>query len=114
MGSMKESATGGDASNEKWEAGGFVTFPAQLYELLAREKLNDSLQWSDDGDAVLFHTKNIEEQLLTPYFQGTKMSSFTRKLNRWGFRKDKHPGLSKVSYFLWSCTTISLTQPCHL
>lgn len=80
-----------------WQAGGFVTFPAKLIELLGCPELSESLRWSNDGTAVIFNLKNIEKQVLTPHFHGTKVSSFTRKLNRWGFRKIKLPRNSRVS-----------------
>lgn len=91
---MEQTST--ERPEEKWEAGEFVTFPAQLYELLGRDELNECLHWSDDGTAVVFHLKHLSTQLLDPHFQGTKLASFTRKLNRWGFRKNQCQEYAKV------------------
>lgn len=54
--------------------------------------LNDSdfhncIFWSDEGDAFCVHPNLFTERVLGPYFQGSKYHSFTRKCNRWSFKR---------------------------
>lgn len=64
-----------------------VTFPEQLTQVLSDPECRGSIAWSADGNsfAILRKQKFIDE-VLPKYFRHCQMSSFQRKLNRWGFR----------------------------
>jgi hypothetical protein len=50
-------------------------------------EFEDSIWWNSPGDGFLLVPKKFTEKVVTKYFQGTKFESFTRKLNRWGFKR---------------------------
>jgi len=62
---------------------GFTTFPEKLMTLLDSGEVKDKMWWLSDGDAFCFIPDNFAETVLAQHFQGTKLESFTRKLNRW-------------------------------
>lgn len=62
---------------------GFTTFPEKLMTLLDSGKVKDRMWWLPDGDGFAFKPENFAETVLAQHFQGTKLESFTRKLNRW-------------------------------
>lgn len=43
--------------------------------------------WLPDGDSFCLIPVVFAENVLDKHFQGTKFESFTRKLNRWGFKR---------------------------
>lgn len=47
----------------------------------------DSMWWLPDGDSFCLIPVVFAEKVLDKHFQGTKFESFTRKLNRWGFKR---------------------------
>jgi len=62
-----------------------LPFPQKLMHVIDRTPL---LEWSRDGRAFCIHNVgDFEKIVLKEYFGGTKYASFTRKLNRWGFRR---------------------------
>jgi hypothetical protein len=65
----------------------FVSFPQRLMEVLEREELRDMIRWNAQGDAFGIIPEKFTVDFLQKYFQGTKFESFTRKLNRWGFKR---------------------------
>jgi hypothetical protein len=77
------------------------TFPAKLMDLLEEGKVEDALFWLPGGHAFGIRPKIFFEVVLSKYFQGTKYESFTRKLNRWGFRRLANQGVAKntVAYY---------------
>ena len=64
-------------------------FPEHLMEILSVPELRDILHWLPDGEAfVVANTQKFESYVLPHHFQqNVKYASFTRKLNRWGFRQ---------------------------
>jgi len=63
------------------------TFPERLMELLENEEVKNAMWWLPGGDAFTIVPRLFPEMVLNKYFQGTKFESFTRKLNRWGFKR---------------------------
>lgn len=61
---------------------GCISFPEKLMTLLNGSDVKDSMWWLPDGDAFCLAPANFDD-VLDKYFQGTKLESFTRKLNRW-------------------------------
>ena len=64
-----------------------ITFPMKLRSLLDDEQFKDVIWWLPGGEAFCIAPADFSERILEKHFQGTKFESFTRKLNRWGFRK---------------------------
>mmetsp|Transcript_23745 Transcript_23745/g.51433 ORF Transcript_23745/g.51433 Transcript_23745/m.51433 type:complete len:530 (+) Transcript_23745:307-1896(+) len=63
-------------------------FPARLMEMLSDEENTDCISWMPHGRSFLIHDPyKFTDTVLPKYFKGTKFSSFTRKLYRWGFRQ---------------------------
>jgi hypothetical protein len=82
----KPSATGDDAD--------VTTFPLKLLSFLQNKDFEDVMWWFPTGDAFCVVPKEFSERVLEKHFQGTKFESFTRKLNRWGFKKIGHPDVA--------------------
>lgn len=66
---------------------GLLPFPESLMSLLDSNKEADIIRWLPDGDAFCLVPATFAERVLDKYFQGSKFESFTRKLNRWGFKR---------------------------
>ncbi|GAX29243.1 hypothetical protein FisN_28Lu115 [Fistulifera solaris] len=64
-----------------------MTFPAKLMCILEDPDFQSCIYWSDEGDAFCVHPNLFTEKVLGPYFQGSKFHSFTRKLNRFQFKR---------------------------
>mmetsp|Transcript_50150 Transcript_50150/g.121513 ORF Transcript_50150/g.121513 Transcript_50150/m.121513 type:complete len:335 (+) Transcript_50150:170-1174(+) len=69
-------------------------FPQKLHEILADSSLSDIITWLPHGRSfVIIRPDLFCEQVLPKYLPpvdsrgSTKYPSFTRKLNRWGFRQ---------------------------
>lgn len=77
------------------------TFPERLMELLEGEKVKEAMWWLPGGCAFAIRPKIFYDAVLSKYFQGTKFESFTRKLNRWGFRRLASQGVpqSTIAYY---------------
>jgi hypothetical protein len=59
------------------------TFPERLMELLTNGIAKDAMWWLPNGDSFAIQPKKFSDTILNKYFQGTKLESFTRKMNRW-------------------------------
>jgi len=77
------------------------TFPERLMELLNEGVARDSMWWLEDGNGFCVVPKLFAENVLNKYFQGTKFESFTRKLNRWGFKRaaGQHIPQHTIAYY---------------
>jgi hypothetical protein len=56
-------------------------------QIIDSPEFGDSIWWNSPGDGFLLVPKKFTEKVVKKYFQGTKFESFTRKLNRWGFKR---------------------------
>jgi hypothetical protein len=63
------------------------SFPEKLMHLLNTKDGKESICWLPDGTAFAISPRNFEQHILPKYFENTKLESFTRKLNRWGFKR---------------------------
>lgn len=72
---------------------GFMSFPEKIMMLLNKELASDAMWWLPDGDAFCILPAPFTEKVLDKHFQGTKFESFTRKLNRWGFKRVADDGI---------------------
>ena len=73
------------------------TFPERLMELLGNDSVKKALWWLPGGEAFALMPNVFYDIVLAKYFQGTKFESFTRKLNRWGFKRLSGQGVPKGS-----------------
>jgi hypothetical protein len=67
--------------------GGRIRLPDKLMEFLQKAVLPDVLYWREDGNSFSFDTNTVQEKLLDKFFCGSKLTSFARSLNRWGFKR---------------------------
>lgn len=73
-----------------------IKFPEKLWNLV-ENKSNDCIKWSSAGDSVLINYSKFEKKYLNNQqrlFKTTKIVSFIRQLNLYGFKKIKQ----SVSY----------------
>jgi len=64
------------------------TFPQILMEILTSDDHADTISWLPHGRSFIIHKKkSFGSTVLPKYFKATKFTSFTRKLNRWGFTR---------------------------
>lgn len=64
-----------------------MAFPEKLMCILNNSAFHKVIFWSDEGDAFCVLPDLFTEYVLGPYFQGSKFQSFTRKLNRFSFKR---------------------------
>ena len=89
---------------------GFTTFPEKLMTLLDSEDVKVSMWWLPDGDGFAFKPDNFAETVLSEHFGGTRLESFTRKLNRYVY--NFHPRLQylpMVDLFLMQHSILTVT-----
>jgi len=75
------------SSSTRLTTGRRLTFPEKLMELLNKEDCQDAMCWLTNGKAFALQPSMFMQKILPKYFEGTKFESFTRKLNRWGFKR---------------------------
>mmetsp|Transcript_32598 Transcript_32598/g.74975 ORF Transcript_32598/g.74975 Transcript_32598/m.74975 type:complete len:274 (+) Transcript_32598:102-923(+) len=57
-------------------------------EILSNEEHQDIITWLPHGKAfIIYKKKKFAAEVLPKYFKQSKFTSFTRKLNRWGFSR---------------------------
>jgi hypothetical protein len=57
-------------------------------DILSSEEDNDTISFLPHGRAfIIYKKKKFATEVLPKFFKATKFTSFTRKLNRWGFGK---------------------------
>jgi len=68
----------------------------QLMEVLDEPRYEHIVSWIDDGKAFCIHQPSKFEQKILPrhFNKASKFSSFSRKLNRWGFVRHNVAGAS--------------------
>lgn len=63
-------------------------FVSKTYELLSDEQLNDIIHWSASNDSFIIAKPLLfENDILPKYFKHSKLNSFIRQLNTYGFKK---------------------------
>lgn len=81
-----------------------MTFPELLMHIIDNEKeSHGTIVWKDNGQTFWITTKEFNEKVLRIRFAGTKLESFTRKLNRWSFKRIHDQSLP--------CGTIAYRHP---
>mmetsp|Transcript_9618 Transcript_9618/g.10616 ORF Transcript_9618/g.10616 Transcript_9618/m.10616 type:complete len:222 (-) Transcript_9618:178-843(-) len=63
-----------------------MAFPSRLMAILSTDEYSHIAGWLPHGKGfIIFQKKQFEAEVLPRYFKQSKFTSFTRKLNRWGF-----------------------------
>eukprot|EP00804_Cyclotella_cryptica_P008423 CCRYP_003942-RA/>CCRYP_003942-RA protein AED:0.12 eAED:0.12 QI:140/1/1/1/0/0.33/3/674/468 len=64
------------------------SFPELLYEIISDPATDDICSWLPHGKGFVIQDKNrFGKEILPVYFDGTKFTSFTRRLKRWSFTR---------------------------
>lgn len=84
----------------------FYAIVIQLMDILSNEEDSDTISWLPHGRSfIIYKKKKFAANVLPKFFKATKFTSFTRKLNRWGFtRVTRGPEVSSTvwgSYSYW-------------
>jgi hypothetical protein len=69
--------------------GGVVApFPMKLHYILSQEEVSDIVSWQPHGRSFKIHNpEKFLEKVMPLHFEQTKLSSFRRQLNLYGFRR---------------------------
>jgi hypothetical protein len=66
----------------------FYLINYQLMDILANEEYTEVISWLPHGNGFAIHKKKtFASEILPRHFKASKFTSFTRKLNRWGFTR---------------------------
>ena len=74
----------------KHQAHSMLAFPLKLYEMLERveaEGMEDVVSWQSHGRCFVVHNVAKFKELLPNYFKLSKIASFQRQLNLYGFQR---------------------------
>lgn len=64
------------------------TFPQKLMAVLDNDQMSDIVTWLPHGKGfIILQKKRFASEVMPLYFKHSKFTSFTRKLNRWGFTR---------------------------
>lgn len=91
-----------DANNNlrKRNTGGVVNpFPERLHDMLSKTKVPETVGWAPHGRCFLVRKpKEFESQVMPMYFNHTKLTSFQRQLNLYGFKRITK-GVDRGAYY---------------
>jgi len=77
-----------------------VPFPKKLYSLLEENLYEDVISWQPHGRSFLVHKPTeFVNDVMPRYFQQSKMTSFQRQLNLYGFTRLLASGPDKGGYY---------------
>ena len=78
------------------------TFPYQLHALLCeaeRIRFNNIIAWQPSGESfIILQPNEFETKILPQFFRQTKISSFKRQLNAYGFQRHRTDSLDLLVY----------------
>jgi hypothetical protein len=85
-------------------------------DILKGEEESDVVCWLPHGKAfIIYKKKAFASTVLPKYFKATKFTSFTRKLNRWGFtRVTRGPEMGRYVSNWHSPTRTAIHSSCLL
>eukprot|EP00957_Ditylum_brightwellii_P018884 1420034-Ditylum_brightwellii.AAC.1 len=74
-------------------------FPQKLHQILANPNNHKFIMWLPHGRAwKILDKKNLEKEILPHYFKSSKLASFMRQVNNWGFDRI-HFGRDSNAYY---------------
>eukprot|EP00979_Chaetoceros_neogracilis_P008765 scaffold1965_cov214-Chaetoceros_neogracile.AAC.5 len=75
-------------------------FPAKLHRLLEENQHERIISWQPHGQCFLVHDRDeFVKNVMPKYFDQSKMPSFLRQLNVYGFKRLEQKGLDKGGYY---------------
>jgi hypothetical protein len=90
-----------DPAPQHFQQGPITTFPLKLYEMLERveqDGFSHVVSWQPHGRCFVVHNPEEFKALLPRYFGSSKIASFQRQLNLYGFSRLTQ-GLDKRGYY---------------
>jgi len=94
-----------------------ITHLLQLMQVVSDEENSDVISWLPHGKGfIIYKKKKFASDVLPKYFKNSKYTSFTRKLNRWGFtRVTRGPetGAYYHKYFQRGDTRLCMQMSCQ-
>mmetsp|Transcript_26426 Transcript_26426/g.47749 ORF Transcript_26426/g.47749 Transcript_26426/m.47749 type:complete len:288 (+) Transcript_26426:117-980(+) len=94
-----------------------MTFPQKLMQIVSDESTNDVVAWLPHGKGFqIYKKRKFASDVLPKAFKQSKYTSFTRKLNRWGFtRVTRGPetGAYYHKYFQRGNTRLCMQMSCQ-
>lgn len=94
-----------------------MAFPQRLHDMLSNEENSDVISWLPHGKGFIIRKKEeFSNDVLPKYFKEAKFTSFTRKLNRWGFTRvtrGTESGAYYHPYFQQGNLRRTLLMTCH-
>jgi len=79
----------GSCSGSDFPTGQISSFLQKMVDMLKKPSGGNIARWSQDGMGIIIDSRNTDS--LQRFFKTTKMSSFVRQLNMYGFSKAKTP-----------------------
>lgn len=77
-----------------------MRFPHQLHKLLEENKYENIISWQPHGRSFRIHNKEeFIEKVMRKHFDQSKLTSFHRQLNLYGFTRQLENGPDKGGYF---------------
>ena len=77
-----------------------ANFPTKMMQILSNPDYTHIVSWMPHGRSWKVHKqKEFEEEIIPIFFQHSKMTSFIRQANGWGFRRMLSEGLDQNSYY---------------
>jgi len=76
------------------------TFPETLMSILDLEETDSAIKWDNSGESFTIVQPNTFTLVILPrYFKPTELSTFTRRLYWWGFKKVTKYGSEQHSFY---------------
>ena len=76
-----------------------IRFPNQLYSILENVKHASTISWVFDGKAFsVYEPQKLEKEVMPLYFKTSKLKSFQKQLNTYGFERTKIGGGLNIYY----------------
>jgi len=76
-----------------------IPFPVKLYQVLENDEYSDIISWQSHGRCFVLHNqRDFLEKVIQIFFKQTKLTSFQRQLNLYGFRRISN-GPDKGGYY---------------
>lgn len=89
-----------EGSISKMKGGVAMPFPQKLHKILDQGLHAEIISWAPHGRCLLFHKPKLFVEIVLPkYFDTTKMTSFKRQLNLYGFTRLLSDGIDKGGYY---------------
>ena len=96
-----------------------MSFVQKLFKILSKPKYSGIVSWCEEGKNFIIHDQHLFSNIiLSSFFKNISFASFTKQLNKYGFRKTKedvlefnHPLFKKNNETLLSKIKRKLTKP---